>query len=58
MIKAFLDTDKSLNSSLNINTNVSGSTCVTVVVTQSQVLCANLGDSCAGLVSEPKTGEA
>lgn len=32
-------------------TDVSGSTCVAVITMKDKLVCANLGDSCAGLVT-------
>ena len=51
MVRAFLSTDAEMNKANSAMTDVSGSTCVTVVGMKNKLICANLGDSCAGLVS-------
>lgn len=50
IIKAFIQTDTDLNKNGNIGTDTSGSTCVSVIMVRDQMICANLGDSCAAQV--------
>ena len=51
VIRAFLSTDAEMNKSNPMMTDVSGSTCVSVITMKDKLICANLGDSCAGLVT-------
>lgn len=50
IVRVFHETDKQLNASYSFNTDASGSTCVSVIVAGNKCLCANLGDSCAGII--------
>lgn len=51
IVRAFLSTDAEMNKSNPMMTDVSGSTCVAVITMKDKLVCANLGDSCAGLVT-------
>lgn len=51
VIRAFLSTDAEMNRMNPAMTDVSGSTCIAVVVMKNRLISANLGDSCAGLLS-------
>jgi serine/threonine protein phosphatase PrpC len=52
IVRAFHESDKQLNSNYTFNTEASGSTCVSVLVAGNKCLCANLGDSCAGILKQ------
>lgn len=51
VIRAFLTTDSEMNRMNPMMTDVSGSTCIAVVVMKNRLISANLGDSCAGLLT-------
>lgn len=51
IVRAFLSTDAEMAKSNPTMTDVSGSTCVAVITLKDKLVCANLGDSCAGLVT-------
>ena len=45
---SYLETDMNLGKEPYIDSETSGSTCVSVLIFGRRILCANLGDSCAG----------
>lgn len=51
IVRAFLSTDSEMNKMNPLMTDVSGSTCVAVITMKDKLVCANLGDSCAALVT-------
>lgn len=51
IVRAFLSTDSEMNKGNPMMTDVSGSTCVTVITMKDKLVCANLGDSAAALIT-------
>lgn len=52
VVRSFLTIDSEMNKQLGQLTDVSGSTCVSVLAMKDKLICANLGDSCAALITD------
>lgn len=56
LVEAFVETNAQLNRKLNMVTDLSGSTGVSVLQLNNKFYCANVGDSCAGLLTMKDNG--
>ena len=56
LVHVFHATDKDLNMQTELNTDASGSTCVSVLIISNRLYCCNLGDSAAGIIFKGEGG--